>query len=1263
MKKKYLLFLLLFFCINVTCLGQLADFTLTVTPTNATCPGNGALAFTTSGTNPDATLSFTVYLLPNQVTPIATTPVTSLTGLNPGNYKIVASQALGSFNNSQEQEVTIGNQINPLNYNLTGTNANCLGGGTINVNMVAGNPISYQIITGPVTTPIQATPNFSNLPPGNYNVRVIDTCGQGVVRSFTILEVVSNPNAITVSQNEFPSDWASTPNPHCDSIQVGHRLQILPNSNVVSPLQFVFTVFPPDGSPAVVVTHEITIPSSASGLVPSSTFPFGFIIPYYDSSYNYNLEVIDGCGNSYYRNNNNVNKSFGFNFSPAPLACGFKLTIFPEYFKLPLTVEFLSHPPGFDPAPFNAQHPTFNSSPIVYQTATGAPAGTYVVRITDACGRQATKTTVVQDNVIALSGYSYLNCNQIVGNVFIPTRTIVAASFLQVPTNSGITTPYDLSSFIQPNGTLIITGILTVGTYIISITDSCGKIHTVPLIIMPPVIIPATANYFNGCGENVGSVVVVAIGSPFVNATFISGPTSYQPGFPHDVSQYLVNGAFSMNSIPVGIYVLKTVDNCGNVRNNTLFIGGYFSNTEIEIFRFCSSFDLFVSHTHNNTTQNPYHWLQKQNSITGAWEHPTSGVNYVENTLPNATNSRQIANNQLATNVGDSGHYRILTVTYTAPNGNDSTGQLNCIHVIKEFDVEGTTVINSILNFACSNTISDVYLDVSGSGPFNFSILEKNGVPFSVNNLENPLFTNLETGIYKFQIEDDCGNLTVIIHDVFAPIVFAITPSLCVGQYSTLSVPDFPYLQYEWFKQGAENVILSTDSTLGINALNFNIHSGTYYVNISYPLNPDSCLNRMLSFEISPEMVPNAGDDVNAFICNPSNAIDLNSYLSGNFDENGTWEQINPGGSLNINVWNLQDAESGIYEFRYKVNGLCGFEDEAIITLEILDQIANPEITTATSICAGSAIHLAIINGNTNFSYSWNGPNGFTSTEQNPIIENATVAMSGTYNLTVTAGNCQALSSVEISVNTLPEFIFANENIVICNGQTITIQVLPASVINAAYEYVWYHNDLEITGEITNMIEVNQPGIYKVVISSGDCSISKTISVTENTTLFEVGITAGCKNDLYMVSAVPLNNSFDETTAAYLWSGPNDFYATTQSVDITGFPNGDYSVIVTDVGGCFVENSITINGTQCKIPNAISPNDDGLNDAWDLSGFDIDEVKIFNRWGREVYDEHNYKKQWYGQSYSGNMLPSGTYFYYIKFSSGEETTGWIYLSR
>ncbi len=68
-------------------------------------------------------------------------------------------------------------------------------------------------------------------------------------------------------------------------------------------------------------------------------------------------------------------------------------------------------------------------------------------------------------------------------------------------------------------------------------------------------------------------------------------------------------------------------------------------------------------------------------------------------------------------------------------------------------------------------------------------------------------------------------------------------------------------------------------------------------------------------------------------------------------------------------------------------------------------------------ICAGSTLNLSAGGGG---SYSWTGPNGFSSTQQNPSIPNATLAASGTYTVTVTSGSSSGQASVAVQVNSSP---------------------------------------------------------------------------------------------------------------------------------------------------------------------------------------------------------------------------------------------------
>lgn len=121
--------------------------------------------------------------------------------------------------------------------------------------------------------------------------------------------------------------------------------------------------------------------------------------------------------------------------------------------------------------------------------------------------------------------------------------------------------------------------------------------------------------------------------------------------------------------------------------------------------------------------------------------------------------------------------------------------------------------------------------------------------------------------------------------------------------------------------------------------------------------------------------------------------------------------------------------------------------------------------------------------------------------------------------------------------------------------------------------------------------------------------------------------------------------------------------------------NGEYSTTSLDAGGLdnvLMEPGEPITEPNLIIYNALSPNNDRLNDSWiiqNISGTDTREnnVKIFNRWGDLVWEGTNYDNStvlFIGDDKNGKKLLSGTYFYVIEFSSGRnKENGFIGLKR
>lgn len=100
---------------------------------------------------------------------------------------------------------------------------------------------------------------------------------------------------------------------------------------------------------------------------------------------------------------------------------------------------------------------------------------------------------------------------------------------------------------------------------------------------------------------------------------------------------------------------------------------------------------------------------------------------------------------------------------------------------------------------------------------------------------------------------------------------------------------------------------------------------------------------------------------------------------------------------------------------------------------------------------------------------------------------------------------------------------------------------------------------------------------------------------------------------------------------------------------------------------------VFINDNPFFIPDAFSPNDDGINDKFEIKGiakYQTVEIRIFNRWGNTVYQSKNYGEGlgkdgfWDGNSKPGSgPIPNGTYFYILKLDGKENINGSVYLDR
>jgi gliding motility-associated-like protein len=285
------------------------------------------------------------------------------------------------------------------------------------------------------------------------------------------------------------------------------------------------------------------------------------------------------------------------------------------------------------------------------------------------------------------------------------------------------------------------------------------------------------------------------------------------------------------------------------------------------------------------------------------------------------------------------------------------------------------------------------------------------------------------------------------------------------------------------------------------------------------------------------------------------------------------------GGNINLSAtggstyqWSGPNAYTSNQQYPVIANSTTGMSGAYTVTVTTAQGCTNtavsnvsvttlpmPNIISNSPVCAGAILSFT---GSGGGSYSWTGPNGFTSTLQNPSITNVTTAASGTYSLIATIGSCSNIATASVVVNPLPNPTAVN-NSPLCVNQTLNL-----TGGGGAATYTWtgpngFTSNLQ-SPSISSASLANA-GVYTLqVTSSGNCTNSITTNVVVNT-LPVVAVThpTVCLNTAINLSA--------NGGATYAWTGPSGFSSSLQNPVINNAASsnaGVYNVVVTSAQGC-----------------------------------------------------------------------------------------------
>ena len=401
-------------------------------------------------------------------------------------------------------------------------------------------------------------------------------------------------------------------------------------------------------------------------------------------------------------------------------------------------------------------------------------------------------------------------------------------------------------------------------------------------------------------------------------------------------------------------------------------------------------------------------------------------------------------------------------------------------------------------------------------------------------------------------------------------------------------------------------------------------------------------------------------------------------------------DSIYPGESYTFNGASLSAA--GTYHDTL-TSALAGCD--SIVTLKLTLKSYGPvQLTNNGPLCEGETLSFEVrTNVPADASFSWVGPDGFSSSEAQPTLPNVTETQSGTYSLTITA-NGVALPTIETNVKVNPT-VRTELSGFICTGELYTFNGASLSAAGTYYDTL----TSALTGcdsIVTLVLSVEDSA---VISNNGPLCEGETLllnldgapdgvalkwtgpnefaSVEQNPSVEDVTIhNSGLysveyeyKERQFLLTTLVVVNKTKTATVKAIIKGDETYRVGDEEYS----ESGDYSATLVSSIGCDSIVHLTlvkINTVELLPDEVFTPNSDGIHDTWTIKNVESYaqlDVTIYDRSGKKVrvlnaYD--NLENSWDGKDDKGNDLPSSDYWYVINVPESDvQYVGHVTLSR
>lgn len=598
-------------------------------------------------------------------------------------------------------------------------------------------------------------------------------------------------------------------------------------------------------------------------------------------------------------------------------------------------------------------------------------------------------------------------------------------------------------------------------------------------------------------------------------------------------------------------------------------------------------------------------------------------------------------NNNASPFINGAGVSNSGTYTVTANTGSCTASQTLAVNVYAPVSLTATATSTAVCEGNTLQLIGNGGSSYQWTGPGSFSSAS-----------QSPQITNVPgtaSGVYTLSVTDvnNCpGTRTVnILVNANPTATASANPNvICVG--GTINLNSGGGTAYSW--SGPNGYNNNTQNPSIPNAGSANV--GDYTVTVT---DANSCSSSAIA-SVTIVTLPSFTLSTNgANICY-GETIQFNAG-SGPFSY--SWAGPNSytvANSTNPTIPNATTLNSGTYTVTASAGSCAASQTLAV---NVYPQIMANASAASYVLCAGSVANLSGTGGGT---YSWTGPNNFSSTNQNPQFPSIQANEAGIYTLTVTDNttNCTAIDTVQLIVNAAPTLLSTSGDST-CYGQQLNLVANFGSGVSVN----WY-SDVALT----NLVQANSTTYQTTPAANGTY------------TYYVQGVIGTCKSNVAMVTgnfyniqalasadvysgAAPLSVNFTgsnstgvTSTDSFNWNfgdntgsniiNPNHVFSSEAIYTVT--------LTVTDLeSGCLdtatviikVEDDLTV-----IVPNVFTPNGDGVNDAFhvNIKGAKSAEGYIYNRWGQLLFSWDVLNASWDGMAANGEKCPDATYYYLIK---------------